>query len=156
MVAFEGWSLPRKSETNENESKQIAYWRPIQGVRKCEKAWKQVRNNSMKKCVPCRSPHRCPPYFLIITAFNYFLTTSYCFILLLTKFVIFCTTRVLLFYYSVPIVFAIVQYVVAVFLLILYYMLTTFYYVVTTYILHAYYLLLHVYYLFTVYFVYYI
>ena len=92
----------------------------------------------MKKCVPGRSPRRCPPYFLIITAFNYFPTTSCCFILLLTKFEIFGTTRLLLLYYSVPIVFAMFQHVVAVFVLLLYYMLT-----------NVYYLLLHDYYFFT-------
>ena len=147
------WRLksPNKVSQMENESKQIAYWRPIQGVRKCEKVWTQVRTINMNKYVPCRSPRSCPPYFLFITAFNYLLTTSYYLLLLLTLFKILCTTCLLLLYYSVTIVFASFNVLLLYFyyffttclllftmlILLLYYRFTTWYYMFTTSLLHV-------------------
>ena len=147
MVAVEGWSLPRKSEKMETNRNKL----PIEGV---FEVWESVRKydkqlQKVKKGVPCRSPRRCPPYFRILTAFNTVFATYYYFLLLLTKFSIFCTTCLLRLCYSVTIVFASVQYVVAVFcytsLLHAYYFLLC----VTTSLLHVYYLLLHVYYFLT-------
>ena len=104
--------------------------------------------------MPCRSPRSCPPYFLIITAFNYFLTTSYKFVLLLTLFQILCTTCLLLLYYSGTIVCAmfnmLLMYLYYFFttclllftmlILLLYYRFTSWYYMFTTSLLHVCYL----------------
>ena len=152
MVVVEGWSLPIQSEklkTNRNTL-------PIEGL---FKVWENVRKyenkfetNIMKKCVPCRSPRRCPPYFLIITAFNYFRTTSYYFLLLLTDCWIcwyyMLTTSLLLFLLMFNMLllcvynfFTTCLLLFTRLLLLLYYMFTTCYYMFTASLLHVCYFL---------------
>ena len=152
MVVFEGWSLPRKSVKIENESKQIAYWRPIQGVRKCEKVWKQVRRTKTWKSVclvDLRAVVRHTFWSLLrLTTFVLRLTTVYYFLLFLQHFVrhvyYLFTTVSLLFLLLFNMLLLYLYYffttcllLFTMLILLLDYRFTTWYYMFTTSLLHV-------------------